>query len=155
MRATEIGDREQGAVGPQRPRVESARPGKSVAILNTVLGSGLISSALTAIPKIRACVLAENHLVHEVLCRSLAKHEKITAVGVPADGVFTAAGIPKKPIDGLVLVSSERVQADLEQISAIRKQAPGLKILLMGSVKEDAEFFAVCSRRHQWIFVAG
>jgi DNA-binding NarL/FixJ family response regulator len=140
MRATEIGDREQGAVGPQRPRVESARPGKSVAILNTVLGSGLISSALTAIPKIRACVLAENQLVREVLCRSLAKHEKITAVGVPADGVFTAAGIPKKPIDVLVLVSSERVQADLEQISAIRKQAPGLKILLMGSVKEDAEF---------------
>src|SRR3984885_9881434 len=140
MRATEIGDREQGAVGPQRPRVESARPGKSVAILNTVLGSGLISSALTAIPKIRACVLAENQLVREVLCRSLAKHEKITAVGGPADGVLTSAGIPKKPIDVFVLVSSERVQADLEQISAIRKQAPGLKILFMGSVKEDAEF---------------
>jgi DNA-binding NarL/FixJ family response regulator len=29
---------------------------------------------------------------------------------------------------------------DLEQISAIRMRAPGLKILLMGSVKEDAEF---------------
>jgi len=140
MCPTAIGNREQGAVGLQRPRVDSARPGKSVVLPDTVLGSGLISSALTAVPKIRACILAENHLVREVLCRSLAKHEKITAVGGPADGVLTSAGIPKKPIDVLVLVSSERVQADLEQISAIRKQAPGLKILLMGSVKEDAEF---------------
>jgi DNA-binding NarL/FixJ family response regulator len=140
MCPTAIGDREHGAVGPQRPRVDAARTGKSAVIPDTVLGSGLIPSALTAVPKIRAFVLAENQLVREVLCRSLAKHEKITEVGGPADGVFTSAGIPKKPIDVLVLVSSERVQMDLEQISAIRMQAPGLKILLMGSVKEDAEF---------------
>jgi DNA-binding NarL/FixJ family response regulator len=120
--------------------VDAARSGRSVVIPDIVVGSGLISSALTAVPKIRAFVSAENHLVREVLCRSLAKHEKITPVGGPADGVLTSAGIPKKPIDVLVLVSSERAQADLEQISAIRKQAPGLKILLMGAVKEDAEF---------------
>lgn len=140
MCPTAIRDREQGALGPQRPKVDSARHGKSVAIPDTFVGSDWISSALSAVPKIRAGVLAENHLVREVLCRSLAKHERITAVSGLTDRVFTSAGIPQEPTDVLVLVSSGHVQVDLEQIFAIRKQAPGLKILLMGSVKEDAEF---------------
>ena len=91
--------------------------------------------------KIRVCVLAENSLVREALCRTLNKIENI-AVIAQANGVFDVAGLAKRPIDVLVFISLERTQPqpDLEQIAAIRRQAPAMRILLIGSAKDDAEF---------------
>jgi len=47
---------------------------------------------------------------------------------------------PNDPIDVLVLISGGSIAADMEQIVYIRAQEPALKILLLGSANEDAEF---------------
>jgi DNA-binding NarL/FixJ family response regulator len=70
----------------------------------------------------------------------LDKREQFCVLAQHADGPFDPTGLAKEPTDVLLLVSRERVQVDLDQIAAIRAHTPTLKILLLGSAKEDSEF---------------
>jgi DNA-binding NarL/FixJ family response regulator len=99
-------------------------------------GSG--SSARAS--RIRTYVLAENPLVREAFCRILSKHERVRVIAAGQDGHVDFARLSKDVADVLVLVSLGRMQADLEKIAAIRRHAPTVKILLIGSAKEDGEF---------------
>jgi DNA-binding NarL/FixJ family response regulator len=90
--------------------------------------------------RIRAGVFAENPLVREALCRTLNKSENIAVPEAQTNGVFDIAGFVRRPVDVLVFISLDRVLADLEGIAAIRRHAPALKVLVIGSEKDDAEF---------------
>jgi len=70
----------------------------------------------------------------------LAKREHFCVLAQHADGPFDPSWLAKDLTDVLLLVSRERVQADLDQIAAIRAHAPTLKVLLLGSAKEDGDF---------------
>jgi len=61
-------------------------------------------------------------------------------VAVQQEGVPNPAKLAKESIDVLVLISGDHVQSDLNEIQSIRAFAPGVKILLLGSGKEDGEF---------------
>jgi DNA-binding NarL/FixJ family response regulator len=90
-------------------------------------------------------------LVREVFCRGLRNRDDIHVVAAQPDSFDAArltrerrdsSGIraPNDPIDVLVLISGGSIAADMEQIVYIRAQEPALKILLLGSANEDAEF---------------
>ena len=89
--------------------------------------------------KIRVRISGASDLVCEALRRSLSKAEKIDVAGAHSDGLSNAPG-PTGRIDVLVLISRESVQADLEQIAAARKFAPTVRILLMGTARDDIDF---------------
>jgi DNA-binding NarL/FixJ family response regulator len=90
--------------------------------------------------KIRVRIWGQNELVCETLRRSLNKFEKIDVIGASSDGLPRASGPAGTLVEVLVLISRESAQADLEQIAAAQKHAPGSRILLMGTAKEDTEF---------------
>jgi|ERR1700685_544891 len=140
MCPTAIGDRRRDALGVERSRPESVRSHTSGVILQSSSEEGPISSGAAGASKVRTYVLAENQLVREALCRVLGRHEKISVVGGQTEAASELGGLAKNSVGVLVLVSRERPQADLEQIAAVREQAPALRILLIGSAQDDAEF---------------
>jgi DNA-binding NarL/FixJ family response regulator len=113
---------------------------KSVVIPRETPETTLVSNDSAGGSKIRTYVVGENPLVREALCRALGKYEKIAVVGGQTQGAFELGSMVKNSLGVLVLMSQQRVEADLEQIASIRGQAPALKILLVGSAKDDAEF---------------
>ena len=82
----------------------------------------------------------QNDLVCEALRRSLGKVENIDVVGAHSDGFSNPPGPDGMRIDVLVVISREGLQADLEQIAAARKFAPTMRVLLMGTARDDIEF---------------
>ena len=140
MCPTAIGDRRRGALGLERSRQESVRAHKSTAVFEATPGVAVASNGPAGGSKVRTYVLAENQLVREALCRVLSKHEKITVVSGQNGGGSDLGGLAKNSVGVVVLVSRGSVQADLEQIATARGQAPAVKILLIGSAKDDAEF---------------
>jgi DNA-binding NarL/FixJ family response regulator len=93
------------------------------------------------VAKVRVRIWGPHELVCEALRRSLGKLGTIDVIGENSDGLSHALGPSGCWVGVLVLISRESVQADLEQIAAARKRAPGMRILLMGTAREDAEFF--------------
>ncbi len=116
------------------------RAHKSAVISEATPGVAVVSNGSADGSKVRTYVLAENELVREALCRVLGRHERITVVARQRDGASELGGLAKNSVGVVVLVSRGSVQADLEEIAAIRGQAPAVKILLIGSAKDDAEF---------------
>jgi DNA-binding NarL/FixJ family response regulator len=135
-----IGDGRRGALGLERTRQESVRSHKRATTPAATATVALAPSGPAVVSKIRTYVLAENELVREALFRVLSKNENLVVVVGQNDGGSDFGRPVGSSVDVLVLVSRENTQADLEQIAAIRKGAPGLKILLIGSAKEDSEF---------------
>jgi DNA-binding NarL/FixJ family response regulator len=140
MCPTAIHDARRSAVALPRSRQNPPRT-DAVAI-----GSQQATSAATSavfglgVSKPRVQIWAQNQLVREALCRVLSKHEGILLLDTQSGASFDAARLATKPTDVLVFISRGSFVADIEQIGAIRAQVPGLKILLVGSAKEDAEF---------------
>jgi DNA-binding NarL/FixJ family response regulator len=90
--------------------------------------------------KIRVCISAQNQLVREALRRVLSKLDHVQVVAGPPEGPPGWIGWAKERVHVAVLFSRDRLQADLDQIESIREHATGVKILFVGSAKEDAEF---------------
>jgi DNA-binding NarL/FixJ family response regulator len=140
MCPTAIGNGRRDALGVERSRPGLVRSQKSAVIPRAASESVLVSNGSLEASKIRTYVLAENQLVREALCRVLGRHEKISVVGGQSEGASEFGGLVKNSVGVLVLISRGRIQVDLEQIAAVREQAPALKILLIGSAKDDGEF---------------
>ena len=104
------------------------------------VGSNLATIRNEGTAKVRVRILGQSELVCEALRRTLGKAENIEVVGTKSDGFSGASGTERYPVDVLVLISRDGVQADLEQIAAARKFAPMIRILLMGAAREDGEF---------------
>jgi DNA-binding NarL/FixJ family response regulator len=129
------------AIGLKRPSEISDRSCGTAAPIQPTPSALVTQNPSTQASKIRECVLAENELVREALCRVLGTHENIHMVaGLQSGALRETARLPKEAIDVLVLLSRESLAADLEQILLLRTHAPTLKILLISSVKEDSEF---------------
>jgi DNA-binding NarL/FixJ family response regulator len=135
-----IGDGRRVALGLERSRPESARSQQSALISRAASESTAPARESMLTSKIRTRVLAENPLLREAFCRILNKQERICVLATHCGEGADFVRLSKNAVDVLVLVSQERMQGDLEQIAAIRREAPTLKILLIGSAKEDAEF---------------
>lgn len=132
------------AVGLLRARDDSGKTETHSNSLAHVVSDGLASNHAIRrdenAAKIRIRISGQNELVCEALRRSLGKVEKIDVAGANADGLSRGSGPSGDSISVLVLISRENTQADLEQIAAARRSAPTVRILLMGSAREDSEF---------------
>jgi DNA-binding NarL/FixJ family response regulator len=140
MCPTAIGDARRSALGLSRPRQNSASGNGDVAPSQRTHPDVLPTGSLTPTSKIGVCISAQNQLVREALRRVLSKIEQVRVVAGPFGTPAGASESSKEPTQVAVLFSRDRLQADLDQIEAIRGRSPETKILLVGSAKEDAEF---------------
>jgi DNA-binding NarL/FixJ family response regulator len=140
MCPTDIHDARRTALGLPRSRQNLARTD------NTAIGSQQhpseagLSRVAMGVGKIRVQVWAQNQLVQEALWRGLGSHGAIHLVCLQLGRSFDAGRLAKDSVDVLVVISRGSVSLDMDQIVDIRAKAPSLKILLIGSAKEDAEF---------------
>ena len=74
------------------------------------------------------------------MARILGNSESILVLDTDFSKPFDPESAVNENAEVLLFVSSEKLQADLNAIHAVRAAAPALKILLMGSAKEDGEF---------------
>lgn len=140
MCPTAIGNARRNALGLERSRQNSA-PSRNVTSSSQLQPSQAPPPrASPPNSRIRLCVSAQNQLVREALCRILSKRENIQVVAVAPDETFDAARLAKDPFDVLLLVSRERMEADIAALHAMRAHAPELKILVIGPARDDAEF---------------
>lgn len=135
-----IHDSRRTALGLPRPKQNLVRTDNVVLSCPPPL-SGMVSrGASTGSGKIRIQVATQNELVREALCRGLGKCDGIHVVSGQAGSWTDTGRLAKDTVDVLVLISSGSLPADMERIVYIRAQAPVLKILLIGSAREDGEF---------------
>jgi DNA-binding NarL/FixJ family response regulator len=132
------------AVGLLRAR---QNPGKSESRSNTmahVVSDGFASNNARNrdedAAKIRVRISGQNELVCEAFRRSLGKVENIDVVGASSNGSARTPETARHSVDVLVLISREYLPADLEQVAAVRKHDSWVRILLMGTAKQDSEF---------------
>jgi DNA-binding NarL/FixJ family response regulator len=140
MCPTAIHDARRTALGLPRSRQNPSRA-SGIAIGPQQATSAAVSPvSVPVVAKARVQVWAQNQLVREALRRVLGKHEGIHLLDAQSGASFDAGRLATKPADVLVFLSQGSLAADIEQLGVVRAQAPGLKILLVGSAKEDAEF---------------
>ncbi len=90
--------------------------------------------------KIQVYVVAENRLLREAVSRMLGRGDGVHVLDPDSEETFDAGRLAKENADVVLLISREKLQGDLDVIHAVRAAAPRVKILLMGSAKEDGEF---------------
>ena len=131
----------------RRSAIELDRPDQNLPCEPTPLSQGRSAQIATGhdglsatSSRIRVSIFAQNQLVREALRRSLIKFEQVHVIGGLTDALPGSADRSKEQAQVSVLFSRDEIQADLEQIEAIRKRTPATKILLVGSAKEDIDF---------------
>jgi DNA-binding NarL/FixJ family response regulator len=140
MRPTVIGNARHHALGLERSSQNLLSSPKVAAPPQSRPSEAHSATLPTSNSRIRVCVSAHNQLVRDALCRVLSKRDNIQIVAATPDGLFDTARLAKDPFDVLLLVSRERLEADIASIHSIRAHASELKILLIGPARDDAEF---------------
>jgi DNA-binding NarL/FixJ family response regulator len=90
--------------------------------------------------RVRVYVAAHNRLLREALARILTKRGNVEVTGLDSPLACEAATLVRQGADVLLLVSLGAVQEDLVTIQRLHANAPGVRILLIGSTNEDGEF---------------
>jgi len=90
--------------------------------------------------KARVYVAAENRLLREALARMLTKRGSIKVIGLDSAEPFRGQALVDWEADVLLLVSRGNLEEDLKAIRETHSEAPGLRILLIGTTKENGEF---------------
>jgi DNA-binding NarL/FixJ family response regulator len=138
------GESRQAALELLRARQNSGKADSHAKSLEQIVADAVASNPATIrdenTAKIRVRIAAQNELVCETLRRALGKVGNIEVAGASSDGVSWPAGTGRHSTDVLVLISREGLQADLEQIAAARKHGPAMRILLMGTARDDSDF---------------
>jgi len=140
MSPNSIGEARRNTLRIERSRRDSIRAENQATASPAEPPKAGYGTARTAAAKARVCVWARNQLVREALCRVLSKLESMEMVAAQQEGVPDPAKLAKESVDVLVLISGDHVQSDLKEIHSIRAFAAKVKILLLGSGKEDGEF---------------
>lgn len=140
MCPTAIPDARRTALGLPRSRQNSVRTDSRAIEFQQPPSQAVSLGPAPRTSRVRIQVWSQNELVREALCRVLGKHAGIHLAGTKPSGSFDAGRLAKDAVDVMVLISRGNLPADMEQIGVARAQAPRLKILLVGSAKEDAEF---------------
>src|SRR5713101_2671326 len=97
--------------------------------------AGVVSKA-----KLSVFVAADNRLLREALARMLAKKGNIEVTGLEPTAPLHAESVARANADVLLLTSRGALNDDLRIIQQVRSAAPGLRILLLGMVKDEGEF---------------
>src|SRR5258708_6342785 len=90
--------------------------------------------------KLSVLVAADNRLRREALARMLAKKGNIEVTGLESTVPLRAESVAQANADVLLLTSRGALNDDLLMIQQVRSAAPGLRILLLGMVKDEGEF---------------
>jgi DNA-binding NarL/FixJ family response regulator len=85
-------------------------------------------------------VAADNRLLKEALARMLAKKGSIEVTGLELPGPLQAAHVAQTNASVLLLTSRGALNDDLLMIQQVRAAAPGVRILLLGMARSEAEF---------------
>jgi DNA-binding NarL/FixJ family response regulator len=90
--------------------------------------------------KVSVFVAADNRLLRETLARMLMKKGNIEVTGLASGIPMQAEAVAKTDADVLLLASRGALNDDLLMIQEVRVSAPGIRILLLGMAKNEAEF---------------
>ena len=90
--------------------------------------------------KVSVFVAADNRLLRETLARMLMKKGNIEVTGLESAIPMQAEAVAKTDADVLLLASRGTLNDDLLMIQEVRVSAPGIRILLLGMAKNEAEF---------------
>jgi DNA-binding NarL/FixJ family response regulator len=85
-------------------------------------------------------VAAENRLLREALARMLTKQGSIEVIGLDSAEPFRSQALVEWEVDVLLLVSRGNLEEDLTAIRDAHAEAPCVRILLIGTTKENGEF---------------
>ncbi len=90
--------------------------------------------------KLSVFVAADNRLLRETLGHMLAKKGNIEVSHLESAGPLQGERVAQTNADVLLLTSRGTLQEDLLMIQQVRAAAPGMRILLLGKVKDEGEF---------------
>ena len=90
--------------------------------------------------KLSVFVAADNRLLREALARMLAKKGDIEVTGLESTAPMQAESVARTNADVLLLTSRGTLREDLLMIRQVRSTAPGMRILLLGTAKNNGEF---------------
>jgi DNA-binding NarL/FixJ family response regulator len=89
----------------------------------------------------RVFVIAENRLLREALERMLRKRGSIIEVTEwDSPEPFRGSTLVGREVDVMLLISSGNLDEDLAIVRETHSVAPGVRILLIGTTREDGEF---------------
>jgi DNA-binding NarL/FixJ family response regulator len=88
----------------------------------------------------RVYVAAENRRLQEELASLLKKSTIIAFVGANSPAALEAETLLRERVEILLLLSCGDLSEDLPIVQRVHRAAPGVRILLIGSAKEDGEF---------------
>ena len=94
--------------------------------------------ASTARPSV--FVAADNCLLRETLAHMLRRKGNVDIVGMESPSPLSAECVAEARADVLLLTSRGALNDDLLMIQQVRAAAPGVRILLLGMAKSEAEF---------------
>src|SRR6266403_6236198 len=94
--------------------------------------------ASTARPSV--FVAADNCLLRETLAHMLMRKGSVDIVGMESPSPLSAECVAEARADVLLLTSRGTLNEDLLMIQQVRAAAPGVRILLLGMAKSEAEF---------------
>jgi two-component system, NarL family, nitrate/nitrite response regulator NarL len=114
----------------QRP--SNALPAEDVQRIRSNAGSEV---------RARVYIAAENRLLREALSRMLMKQGDIEVVGMNSPGPFRVEGLIEEKADILLLTSRGSLPEDVYVIRQARLTAPAVRILLVGMMEDETEFF--------------
>jgi DNA-binding NarL/FixJ family response regulator len=90
--------------------------------------------------RIHVCVTSENRLLREALVRMLTKGQSLEVTAMDPGEYFRSKSIADSEVDVLLLVSRGNFEQDLAVIRNVHLEAPGIRILVIGTSKEKGEF---------------
>jgi DNA-binding NarL/FixJ family response regulator len=91
-------------------------------------------------PKLTVFVAADNRLLREALARMLTKKGDIEVSGMESQAPLQAEHVAQANANVLLLTSRGALNDDLLMIQEVRAAAPGVRVLLLGMVRSEAEF---------------
>jgi DNA-binding NarL/FixJ family response regulator len=90
--------------------------------------------------RVHVCVTAENRLLRDALVRMLTKGRSMEVTGMDPGEYFRSKSVADAELDVLLLVSRGNLEQDLAVIRNVHLEAPGIRVLVIGTSKEKGEF---------------
>ena len=97
-------------------------------------------AAVASAPKPRVFIAADNRLLREALAHMLLKKGGVEVTGLESVVPLEAEHVAQTNANVLLLTSRGALDDDLQVIQQVRATAPGVRILLLGTARNVAEF---------------
>src|SRR6266403_4345990 len=94
-------------------------------------------AAVASASKLSVFVAADNRLLREALAHMLAKKGNIEVTGLESALPLQAEHVAEANANVLLLTSRGALNDDLQMIQEVRAAAPGMRILLLGMVRNE------------------